>query len=137
MKTFNFFLIVAGLMASGITTLLSKDGDPRWICPLGGTLTLLSIIFWKIDQRNRMLVRNGESAIRHLDSLHLHPKDDGVPHVLEIFARDDHMTSRAPILPLNSGHFSYTKSLGLVFLLFAALGLFFSIGCFLFAKHVP
>src|ERR1051326_8232066 len=80
MKTFNFFLIVAGLLAGGITTLLRDGGDPRWVCPLGVVLTMLSLIFWKLDQRNRQLVRNGETAIKHLDSLHAHPRERGAPH---------------------------------------------------------
>jgi len=132
MKTFNFFLIVAGLFAGGITTLLRDSGDPRWVCPLGVVLTLLSLIFWKIDQRNRQLVRNGEAAIRHLDSLHAHPAVQGVPHALDIFSRDDHHTKSSSAFPVASGHFSYTKCLGFVFALFALLGLFFSIGCFYF-----
>lgn len=135
MKTFNFFLIVAGLFAGGITTLLRDGGDPRWVCPLGVVLSLLSLIFWKIDQRNRQLVRNGETAIRHLDSLHSHPPDEGVPHALAIFDRDDHNTKSSPVFPVSSGYFSYTKCLGLVFFLFAFLGLFFAIGCFCFTKR--
>jgi hypothetical protein len=63
MKTFNFFLIVAGLLAGGITTLLRDGGDWRWVSLLGGVLTVLSLVFWKIDHRNKQLVRNGEAAL--------------------------------------------------------------------------
>lgn len=135
MKTFNFFLIVAGLFAGGISTLLRDGGNPGWVCPLGIALTLLSAIFWKIDRRNRQLVRNGENAIRYLDSLHDLPDEDKKPHVLKIIERDDYLVGNSSILPLIDGHFSYTKCLGLVFLLFGALGLFFSLGCFFIEKN--
>jgi hypothetical protein len=129
MKTFNFFLIVAGLSAGGITSLLRDGGNPRWICPLGVMLTLLSLIFLKIDQRNKQLCRNGEAALKYLDSLHGHPSQSGKPHVLAIFDRDDFHTK--------SSHFSYSKCLGLVFWLFALLGVFFAVGCFFITKPHP
>jgi hypothetical protein len=52
-KTFNFFHIVAGLLAGGITTLLKGGGDARWISPFGALLTILSFVFWKLDNRNK------------------------------------------------------------------------------------
>jgi hypothetical protein len=125
MKTFNFFLIIAGLMTGGITSLLKADGDSRWIWQLGLSLSILSLVFWKLDQRNKMLVRNGEAALKFLDSLHNHPDECGVPHVLRIFDRDDHYTKSATAFPLDSGHFGYSKCLGLIFSIFTALGLLF------------
>jgi hypothetical protein len=137
MKTFNFFLVAAGLFAGGITTLLRDGGDPRWVCPLGIVLSLLSLIFWKLDQRNRQLVRNAEAAIKHLDSLHELPYQDGAPHVLHIFERDDHFSERAKMFPVSEGRFSYSKCLVLLFGLFTVLGLFFAFGCFFIQKAHP
>jgi hypothetical protein len=137
MKTFNFFLIAAGLLAGGITTLLRDGGDPRWVCPLGVVLTLLSLVFWKLDHRNRRLVRNAEAAIKHLDSLHPLPLQEGAPHVLRIFERDDYFSERAPVFPLTEARFSYSKCLGLVFGLFSLLGLFFAFGSVLIQKAHP
>jgi len=136
MKTFNFFLVVAGFAAGGITSLLRDGGNPRWVCPLGTILTLLSLIFWKIDQRNRRLVRNGEAALKYLDALQGNPKQSGEPHVLDIFERDDFFMKRSSAFPLATGHFSYSKCLTLIFWLFAALGAFFAIGCF-FVNSAP
>src|ERR1043166_1147764 len=130
MKTFNFFLVGAGLLAGGITTLIKDGGDPRWVCPLGIVLTVLSAVFWKIDQRNHDLVRNGEAALRYLDSLHNFPDHGEAPHVLRIFDRDDYYTTNASRFPLSEGHFSYTNCLGFVFALFGTLGIFFAIACF-------
>jgi hypothetical protein len=63
MKTFNFFIVAAGLLAGGITSLLKDGSDARWIIiPLGLLLFILSVVFWKLDQRNKALVRNGEES---------------------------------------------------------------------------
>ncbi|KAF0170337.1 MAG: hypothetical protein FD161_4685 [Limisphaerales bacterium] len=137
MKTFNFFLVAAGLFAGGVTTMLRDGGDPRWVCPLGIVLTLLSLTFWKLDQRNRHLVRNAEAALKYLDTLHEFPHQDGVPHVLRIFDRDDYFSERAQMFPLTQGRFSYTKCLGVVFALFALLGLFFAVGSLVIHKPPP
>jgi hypothetical protein len=138
MKTFNFFIVMAGLLAGGITSLLKDGGSPWWITPLGILLFILSIVFWKLDQRNRMLVRNGEAAIRYLDSLHQLPNDEGgVPHILKIFERDDYICQRIPIFPLTKARLSYTKSLAIVFALFAFFGIFFAVGCFFIPAKAP
>jgi len=126
MKTFHFFLLSAGLLAGGITTLLKNDVVPSCVVPLGALLTILSLIFWKLDRRNRALVRNGEDAIKFLDRTRNLPTEaDGGPNVLMIIERDDYKTGRAkPFLGI-SGHFGYSRLLGYFFALFAALGLFF------------
>ena len=72
-------------LAGGITTLLKEDGDVRWISPLGFLLSILGLIFWKLDQRNRRLVKNGEAALAFLDSQHDLAQQNGAPHVLKIF----------------------------------------------------
>ena len=136
MKTFHFFILAAGLLAGGIMTLL-KSGASAWsVVPLGALLTALSIIFWKLDRRNRALVRNGEEAIKSLDLDRNLPKDkDGGPNVLSIFERDDYLTSKAKPFFLIPGYFGYSRLLGAVFLLFAALGLIFVVT--VFQERVP
>jgi hypothetical protein len=134
MKTFNFFLVGAGILATAIATLVRAGGNPLWVCPLGLLLTCLSFIFWKLDRRNRALVKNGEAALKHLDSLLELPKLDDGPHVLKIFDRDDHYSEKMSQLSILQSHFSYTKCLEIVFALFALLGIYFAFGVFIL-KH--
>jgi len=132
MKTFNFFLIVAGLLANGIVTLL-KDGNNPWLTtPFGLALMFLCFLFWRLDRRNHTLVRNGEGAIKYLDSLHEFADSEGVPHPLRIFERDDYLTSRQPRSVFRlKGHFSYSQVIKYVYGLFAALGLLLLLASFL------
>src|SRR5258708_18441824 len=91
-KTFNFFLIVAGLLAGGITTLLKDNGYARLVSPFGVLLTIFSFVFWKLDYRNKQLVKNAEEAIKYLDSQEGLADQGQNPHVLKMFDRDDYLT---------------------------------------------
>jgi hypothetical protein len=54
LQSFNFFLIVAGLLAGGITSLLKDGGGTRWIATvLGLTLAVLSFVFWRLEERTQ------------------------------------------------------------------------------------
>lgn len=129
MKTFNFFFVGAGFLAAGISTLVREKEMAGWASPLGFVLFGLSLVFWKIDQRNRMLVRNGEAAIKYLDSLREYPACSEGPHVMRIFDRDDYNMDNSKKFPLSEGVFSYSKCLGVVYFLFALLGITFAVSC--------
>ena len=119
MKTFHFYLIVTSALTAGIITLESKSVDqlgrtPSFLC-FG--VAFLSLMFGFLDRRNARLVKNGEAALRHLDSLENHERTGSVPHVLEIFAIDDHTAQ------LNSrDHYSYSKILRGIFWVFGVAG---------------
>lgn len=115
-KTFNFFVVFATLLAGGIVGLIKDKGDIRWISLLGFLLFFLSLVFWALDRRNRSLVRNGEEAIKWLDAELDLPNSGRAPHILRIFAYDDYFTE-------NGFHITYSKCLGFVFFIFACLGI--------------
>jgi hypothetical protein len=137
MKTFNFFLIVSGLVAGGIVTLLRDGGNPWIVAPLGLALSMLCLLFWRLDQRNHVLVRNGEAALKFLDSQHDLPLSDGTPHVLCIFERDDFNRRGESRSLFRKGYFSYSQVIRCVYGLFACLGLFFAVVPFFVTKRVP
>lgn len=125
MKTFNFFLIAEGLFAGAIATLIKTNGAPTIVKALSVVFCLLSIIFWKIDQRNKRLVKNGEEAVKYLDDLYDLPNNGKEPHVLKIFTRDDFHTDKAKQIgrPFIEAHYSYTWCLSCVFAIFLILGI--------------
>ena len=135
MKTFNFFLVVAGLLAGGVVTLMRDSGNPWIIAPLGLALSILCFLFWRLDQRNRVLVRNGEAAVKFLDSQHVLPTSDGAPHVLHIFEHDDFKRKGQSRSPFREAYFSYSKVISYVYALFAFLGIFLAIAPFFVTKQ--
>jgi hypothetical protein len=121
LQSFNFFLVAAGLLTAGITGLLKEGGPAHGIAALlGGALSILSVVFWKLEQRTKYLVKNAEAALKHLDSQEDDLADEkGAPHVLKLFDHDDHVVKE------RLWHLSYTNCLGLVYLIFFLLGIIF------------
>ena len=135
MKTFNFFLIVAGLLSGGIVTLMRDNVIPWLTCLLGFALSVLCFLFWRLDKRNKVLVRNGEAAIKFLDSQHELPNLEGTPHVLCIFERDDHNQQGQPRSVFKADYLSYSQVITSVYGVFAFLGIFFGLTPFLLTKQ--
>lgn len=135
MKTFNFFLIVASLISSGIITLIRDGGNFLIVTPLGLALSLLCLLFWRLDQRNRILIKNGEDAIKFLDSKHDLSTSDDTPHVLCIFERDDFNQKGKSRSIFRNGRLSYYYIFGCVYALFACIGIFFTFIPFFLANH--
>ena len=62
----------------------------RVLLPL--LLVLTAFIFWRLEERTRRLVKNGEDALRFLDEQwSLEPLPDKTPHYLRLFERDDYL----------------------------------------------
>lgn len=131
MKAFNFFLVVAGLLTGVIIALMKEILRPLALCPLGVVLAFLAVVFWRLDQRNRQLVKNGETALRHLDGLHELPKQDGKPHPLCLIARDEADWKEPRRSLLRKGYHSYTNLFGCIFLIFFSIGIYLAILPFL------
>jgi hypothetical protein len=123
LKTFHFFVTLAAALVGAFVLLMRYGAASKWMATLGFLLALLTFVFWKLDVRNRGLIKNAESALKFLDAQHNFPNVDGVPHPLRLFTRDDHFTDSAPRYPLWSGFFSYSRSFEWIFLVFAIAGL--------------
>lgn len=134
MKTFNFFLVVAGLLAGGITGLMKEVSRPCTLSPLGLILASLAIVFWRMDQRNHQLVKTGETALRYLDGLHALPMENGRPHPLCLIARDEADSKGKGQSLWRKGYHSYTKLFRCIFLLFFSIGIYLAALPFLIAK---
>jgi len=68
-KTFNFFLILFAVLVGGVLAFIKDAKYP----PLGGVpggllLMILSLIFWKLDCRNRELIHHAEDALRIIEA---------------------------------------------------------------------
>ena len=69
MAVFNFFLVLAGLVAAGLAAAI--QGSERLAVlgiVLGLLLALVSFVFWKLDQRVSFLMKHAEVAIAELES---------------------------------------------------------------------
>lgn len=82
LTVFNFFVVLAGLMAAGLSATL--QGSPRYALVgviLGFLLSLLSYVFWKLDQRGSFLIKHAEEAVSAIEVITL-------PEVGRLFSRE-------------------------------------------------
>jgi hypothetical protein len=104
LKTFNFYLA----LTAGISAVVATMCRATQLMPAAGGLLvcsfpLLALIFWRLDVRNRELVKHGEAAIKHLEGLMPFPNDtDNLPHVLKIMTREEAVTKNE--LPFRYSH---------------------------------
>lgn len=66
---FNFYIAITGLLAAGIGFSLQQEGKYLYLCSiLGFFMMFISIIFWKLDHRVSMLIKNSEIALQCLEN---------------------------------------------------------------------
>ncbi|MEC5397959.1 hypothetical protein [Uliginosibacterium sp. H1] len=130
LKTFNFYVVFCTVLIGAFSTLASKDGISANFVLLPLLLSVLSFVFWKLDERTKMLIAVSSDALRYLDRLAL---ADAPPEaqVLGLFAMDDSNTSRQSKYPLLSGHFNYSRVFNWVFGLMGLVGLAGTLACLL------
>jgi hypothetical protein len=123
MKAFHLYIILVSGISGGIVALVARSGNQstKYSASLCFLMTFVSIMFCLLDHRNAELVKNGEAAVQKLDELEQHQRNEGIPHVLEIFAHDDYRTSNKLLWSLNP-HISYSDIFLAVFVGFATLG---------------
>jgi hypothetical protein len=65
---FNYFLLISGVVASGLAATL--QGSQRFSSlgvVLGLLLTLVSFVFWKLDQRTAFLIKHAELVLIEIE----------------------------------------------------------------------
>jgi hypothetical protein len=68
LTTFNFYLVLAALISTALFSSINNLQIP-WIgIFLGALLSVFSMIFRKLDQRNRDLIHNAENALKFFES---------------------------------------------------------------------
>lgn len=69
LTTFNFFIIFSSLLLGGLlTTFQDKYHAPSLGAGAGLILVVISFVFWKLDSRNKQLIKNAEGALRELEA---------------------------------------------------------------------
>ena len=94
LTTFNFYIVISSLITTGMAATLIKRESQNLAAAsfLGFGLIVLSGIFWKLDERNRDLIRGAEDALKFFESNSQLPDIDGVPHVAKRFLREEYDT---------------------------------------------
>jgi hypothetical protein len=91
LTTFNFYLVVATLLATALFATFHKDfSAPGMGVLIGGLLIFTSFTFWKLDQRNRHMIGNAEEALKLIEEkLRLEHMSEKELATLKLFHRDE------------------------------------------------
>jgi hypothetical protein len=74
MSTFNFFVVLSALLISGLIKTFEKDFSyPQMGYSVSFALMLVSVVFWKLDQRVRFLIKHAEEALSDLEKGSAYP----------------------------------------------------------------
>ena len=124
--TFNFYIVISTAIAAGYIVALRVNSVPVLAILLGFTISLLSFIFWKLDMRNKLLIKNAEEALKYLEALTCTPGDKNKSNVLKIFTYEEGQTNKMKMTKSFwpwKNHYSYSKCFNIVFAVFGILGL--------------
>lgn len=66
---FNFYIAIIGLLISGVGVSMQQGDKYIYLCSIaGGFMVFISFIFWKLDQRTSMLIKNSEYVLRETEN---------------------------------------------------------------------
>ncbi len=124
--TFNYYIIISTAIIAGYIVTVGMNSIPMLAMLLGFTIGLLSFIFWKLDVRNKQMIKNAEEALKYLEALTYTPGNTKEANVLKIFTYEEEQTNmikKSKSYWLWKNHYSYSKCFNIVFVVFGILGL--------------
>lgn len=123
MGSFNFFVVIAALLTTGLVGTLKSDFQQHVIgVPLGVGLSVIAFVFWKMDQRVQYLIKHAETALKAIEANW--PADSGAPSVSLFRLEEEKTDSARKANPWPwQWHLSYANCFGAVYLIFGLLGL--------------
>ena len=126
LKTFEFYIVVATVLLSGYVVCIKEDNLMPIGIVVGVLLVLLSFVFWKLDVRNKQLIKNAEQALKTMEDIVISESTGGIPDSLKLFNYDDVKVEQRRHKKrsfLFHRHFSYSDCFGIMFIVFATLGI--------------
>jgi hypothetical protein len=127
LSTFNFYIVISSVLSTALFTSFQKDYRiPGVSVILGFLLAFFSFIFWKLDVRNKELIKNAEAALKFFESTRGPADSDEGVHVTKLFLHEEYHTDKkrsARYFFLWRRYWSYSDCFNLVFLAFECVGL--------------
>lgn len=127
LSTFNFYIVLSTLISTGLFTTFREHVEVLAAGPvLGFMLIYLSFVFWKLDERNKNLIKRAETALKVLEQQMLAGLSLPQADLLAIFSREaletEVLRCHHSTRPWSS-FYSYSDCFRFIFILFASIGL--------------
>jgi hypothetical protein len=69
LRTFHFFILVVTVILAGLFTYLKDARYPAFAAPVCLLIPILCWIFWRMDCRNRVLIRHAEDILKAIEEI--------------------------------------------------------------------
>lgn len=115
LKAFNFYILLCGAVIAGMCAVLRED-KAKWIAEVlaGVVIPFVTIVFWKLDNRTRDLVKHSEECLKAIeDQYELQDEPTGAPNQCKLFRREEYERSKC-----QPHEWSYTYCFRCLFVLF-------------------
>jgi hypothetical protein len=127
MATFNFFIVIAALLTTGLAGTFVKDFEFKEIgIILSSGLVIVSFTFWKLDQRVRFLIKHAESYLKEIEKKWNDAAGLSNFFLADLFSAEEMETEKKRekgIFRFWAWHLSYSQCFGIIYCLFGVLGL--------------
>ncbi len=125
---FNFFVVFAVLATTGLISTLQEEYNAHSIgIAVGLMLSLISFIFYKIDERNKYLTKTGENAIRQIEKNYSCVNCYPDKAEFQIFSIEEEETKKLRMAQKKKSiiyrQISHSKSFNLIFIIFFIIGI--------------
>jgi len=115
MTIFNFYVVFSSLLSGAVLTALqSPNRHDFTLSVLGLGLIVISFVFWRLDERNRLLIHCAEDALKALEAEAW--KDHPKAEMMRVFTYSDKRTAEKKV------HLKYSACFRIVFIAFALFG---------------
>lgn len=127
LSTFNFYIVISTLLTTGLyATYENNLSSPSVGIVLGTFLMIISVVFKKLDSRNRQLINNAEKALKYLETLISKDILENTPNnPLTLFSNEERETNEinSKLWIIAPGYiFSYSYCFGVIFFSFFMFG---------------
>lgn len=126
LTTFNFYVLISSLLCTGLASSFKVSSYSLYLgASFGFLLMLFSFVFWKLDCRNKDLIKGAEEALKFFEGTSDFQDKDGMPHLSKRFLREAFITSKKKEMltwKYWQNSYSYSECFGFVFIVFAIIG---------------
>lgn len=127
LMTFNYYILISSLLCTGLASCFKDDPYSSYLgASFSFLLILFSFVFWKLDCRNRDLIKGSEETLKFFEETSDLQDTEGMPHIAKRFLREEFITTREKQIrtwKLWRNSFSYSECFGFVFAVFFIVGL--------------
>lgn len=125
LKTFHFFVVLSALISGATLTIVKSADNIAYAIPMTYILSFLAFIFWKLDQRNRGLIKHAEDALKSIEKTYTDPENTN-KRSIKLFLEEETKTRKnKQSYSIIDMQLSYSNCFNSVFFVFGFIAFIF------------